>query len=264
MRRRPPSTTQTGRAMPSEPTTSVRTDPISRIVASTDNSIYQIVPAGVAVPESADDLAALVAANDVGLRRPIVARGGGTGTNGQSLTDGLVVDLKQGMQRVLEVDVAERIAVVEPGVVTAALNRRLAPHGLHWAPHTSTINRATVGGMIATDAAGKGSLVHGRAHRHVAALDLFDDLANDPELHLTMRLQPGDMQFVYNHAQLHDRTGFTDAPDPDQRRHLLRLWLSIDGDRALPDCFTQRYGSIEIGNRGGIIVEGTKLHAPLD
>ncbi len=158
--------------MASELTTPVRTDPISRIVASTDNSIYQIVPAGVAAPRSADEVSAIVAENHLGARRPIVARGGGTGTNGQSLTDGLVVDLKQGMQRVLDVDVAERIAVVEPGVVTAALNRRLAPHGLTWAPHTSTINRATVGGMIATDAAGKGSLVHGRAHRHVAALDL--------------------------------------------------------------------------------------------
>ena len=99
---------------------------------------------------------------------------------------------------------------------------------------------------------------------HVEALDMFDRLANDSELHLTMRLQPGDMQFVYNHAQLHDRTGFTDWPDPARRRHLFRLWLSIEGDRELPECFKQRYGSIEIGNRGGIITSGTKLHAPLD
>ena len=99
---------------------------------------------------------------------------------------------------------------------------------------------------------------------HVSALDMFDALANDPELHLTMRLRPGDMQFVYNHSQLYDRTGFADWPDPDKRRHLLRLWLSIEGDRELPDCFTQRYGTIEIGNRGGIITEGTRLHAPLD
>lgn len=99
---------------------------------------------------------------------------------------------------------------------------------------------------------------------HVAALDLFDALANDPTLHMQMRLQPGDMQFVYNHAQLHDRTGFRDWEDPKDRRHLLRLWLSIDGDRPLPDCFRQRYGSIEIGNRGGIITQETRLHAPLD
>ncbi|MGB7205351.1 MAG: TauD/TfdA family dioxygenase [Anderseniella sp.] len=99
---------------------------------------------------------------------------------------------------------------------------------------------------------------------HIEALDLFDKLANDPKLHLTMRLQPGDMQFVYNHSQLHDRTSFTDWPEPDKRRHLFRLWLSVDGDRALPECFKQRYGSIDIGNRGGVITELTQLHAPLD
>lgn len=99
---------------------------------------------------------------------------------------------------------------------------------------------------------------------HIEALNLFDKLANNTDLNLTMRLQAGDMQFVYNHAQLHDRTSFTDWPDSTRRRHLLRLWLSIEGDRELPECFTQRYGSIEIGKRGGIITSGTKLHAPLD
>lgn len=100
--------------------------------------------------------------------------------------------------------------------------------------------------------------------QHIEALDYFDSLANDSELSLGMRLVPGDMQFVYNHSQLHDRTGFLDWPEKTQRRHLMRLWLSPDGDRPLPDCFTQRYGSIEIGNRGGIITQNTKLHAPLD
>jgi hypothetical protein len=100
--------------------------------------------------------------------------------------------------------------------------------------------------------------------KHVEALDLFDALANDPDLHMSMQLQPGDMQFVYNHSQLHDRTGFTDWPVPDKRRHLMRLWLSIPGDRALPEVFKERYGSIEIGNRGGIITANTTLHAPLD
>jgi hypothetical protein len=99
---------------------------------------------------------------------------------------------------------------------------------------------------------------------HIEALDRFDALANDPELCFGMQLQPGDMQFVYNHSQLHDRTGFLDWPDPSQRRHLLRLWLSIKGDRPLPECFKERYGTIEIGNRGGIITNRTRLHAPLD
>lgn len=100
--------------------------------------------------------------------------------------------------------------------------------------------------------------------QHVEALDMFDALANDPELHFGMQLQPGDMQFVYNHTQLHDRTGFVDWPEPSKRRHLLRLWLSLEGDRPLPEVFRQRYGSIEIGNRGGIITAHTRLSAPLD
>lgn len=99
---------------------------------------------------------------------------------------------------------------------------------------------------------------------HVEALDLFDALANDPRLHFGMQLEPGDMQFVYNHAMLHDRTGFRDWPEARQKRHLLRLWLSMAGDRPLPECFKQRYGSIEPGNRGGIITKGTRLNVPLD
>jgi hypothetical protein len=99
--------------------------------------------------------------------------------------------------------------------------------------------------------------------RHIEALDLFDAICNDPQVHLTMMLEKGDMQFVYNHAMLHDRTGFEDWPDPERRRYLLRLWLSIPGDRALPEIFATRFGSVEIGNRGGIVVPGTKQHIPL-
>jgi len=97
---------------------------------------------------------------------------------------------------------------------------------------------------------------------HVEALDLFDRLANDPKLHLSMTLEPGDMQFVYNHGLLHDRTGFEDYEDPALKRHLLRLWLSVPGDRQLPEIFKSRYGTIDIGDRGGIIVKGTSLTIP--
>ena len=89
---------------------------------------------------------------------------------------------------------------------------------------------------------------------HIEALDLFDELANDPDLTLSMQLEPGDIQFVHNHSMLHDRMGFEDWPEPDRRRHLLRLWLSIPGDRPLPECFAERFGSTTIGDRGGIVV----------
>ncbi|MDU8928637.1 TauD/TfdA family dioxygenase [Alisedimentitalea sp. MJ-SS2] len=100
--------------------------------------------------------------------------------------------------------------------------------------------------------------------RQRAALDMFDVLCDDPGMNIQMRLEPGDMQFVYNHSQLHDRTGFTDWPDPAQRRHLFRLWLSMPDDRPLPPVFSERYGSLDIGNRGGIITDQTRLHAPID
>lgn len=100
--------------------------------------------------------------------------------------------------------------------------------------------------------------------KYLEALDMFDALAEDPAMHVRMQLQAGDMQFVYNHSQLHDRTSFVDWPDPSRRRHLLRLWLSAEGDRALPPCFAQRYGTLEPGNRGGIVVGDMPLTAPLD
>ena len=99
---------------------------------------------------------------------------------------------------------------------------------------------------------------------HLQALDMFDELANDPDLNLSMQLEPGDMQFVYNHGLLHDRTGFRDWPDLKNRRHLLRLWLSAPNDRPLPEIFKERFGSIEIGNRGGIAVKGVEPCAPVE
>jgi len=96
------------------------------------------------------------------------------------------------------------------------------------------------------------------------ALDFWDSVVNESEVHLTMDLEPGDMQFVYNHSLLHDRTGFVDHEDPAKRRHLLRLWLSLPGDRPLPPVFAQRYGSVTVGDRGGIMLADTELCVPLD
>jgi hypothetical protein len=98
---------------------------------------------------------------------------------------------------------------------------------------------------------------------HIEALDLFDSLADDPQLNMLMEFRPGDVQLVYNHTLLHDRTGFIDWPEPERRRHLLRLWLAANDARPLPDVFAQRYGTTTVGDRGGVIVKGTRLQAPL-
>jgi hypothetical protein len=99
---------------------------------------------------------------------------------------------------------------------------------------------------------------------HVQALDLFDALCNDPALHFLMRLEHGDVQLVHNQALLHDRTDFTDWPEPERRRHLLRLWLAPADARPLPPVFAQRYGSVTPGARGGVPVRNNgALGAPL-
>jgi Taurine catabolism dioxygenase TauD, TfdA family len=98
----------------------------------------------------------------------------------------------------------------------------------------------------------------------IEALDLLDELANDPKLNLMMDLEPGDIQLVHNHTILHDRTAFEDFPEPERKRHLLRLWLAPSNARNLPDVYTERFGSITPGDRGGVNVEGSKATMQFD
>ncbi|HEY4423155.1 MAG TPA: TauD/TfdA family dioxygenase [Pyrinomonadaceae bacterium] len=98
----------------------------------------------------------------------------------------------------------------------------------------------------------------------IEALDLFDQLANDPKLNLMMELEPGDIQLVHNHTILHDRTAFEDYPEPERKRHLLRLWLAPPGARSLPEVYAERFGSITPGDRGGVVVAGAKPTIPFD
>jgi hypothetical protein len=94
------------------------------------------------------------------------------------------------------------------------------------------------------------------------ALDAFDALAEDPALHFFMEFRSGDVQLVHNHTLLHDRTAFEDWPDPERRRHLLRLWLAPAEARPLPAVFAERYGSVVPGERGGIQLPGLHWVVP--
>ena len=96
------------------------------------------------------------------------------------------------------------------------------------------------------------------------ALNMFDSIANDAAINMEMGFEPGDIQFVHNHTMLHDRTAFEDWEDENKKRHLLRLWLAVPDARPLPEIYAERYGQVTIGDRGGIIVPGSKLNAPLD
>lgn len=95
-----------------------------------------------------------------------------------------------------------------------------------------------------------------------AAIDRLDELAAGMSLEMAFR--PGDMQFIHNHTCLHSRTDFEDWPEPERRRHLLRLWLSPREARELPPVYAQRYGDITPGNRGGIVVKDTVLTFTLE
>lgn len=97
----------------------------------------------------------------------------------------------------------------------------------------------------------------------VAALDALDALAEDPALHFTMALAPGDLQFVHNHRLLHDRTAFDDWAEPARRRYLLRLWLAPDDAQPLPPVYAQRYGNVVPGQRGGVSLPGVVGVMPL-
>lgn len=146
----------------------------ARTVAATDNSIYQVEPSAIVYPRDGKDLQTLVRVvadiDDPSLT--LTARGGGTGTNGQSLNSGLIVDFARHMNRILKIDVEAHTVTVEPGVVLGQLQAALAPHGLSFPPMVSTASRATLGGMVATDASGKGSRRYGKTSDYIAALEL--------------------------------------------------------------------------------------------
>jgi Taurine catabolism dioxygenase TauD, TfdA family len=96
------------------------------------------------------------------------------------------------------------------------------------------------------------------------ALDLLAELAGDPELRLDMDFRPGDIQLLHNHTILHRRSAYEDWPEPERKRHLLRLWLAPPAPRRLPPVFAEVYGAnLTPGERGGIICPETHLHAPL-
>jgi FAD/FMN-containing dehydrogenase/Fe-S oxidoreductase len=158
----------------------------SRLAMATDNSVYQVVPQAVLYPRSADDIAVMLklAQGPEYATLSFFPRGGGTGTNGQSLGGGIIVDLSRHMNQIMEINLEEGWVRAQAGVVKDQLNAYLKPHGYFFSPDLSTSNRATLGGMVNTDASGQGSLVYGKTSDHVlglkAVLENGDLMATEP------------------------------------------------------------------------------------
>ena len=144
----------------------VRFDTVSRALYSTDASVYQIRPAGVAIPKTREDLVRIVEICRK-FRCPVTIRGGGTAQAGQSIGAGLLVDTSKYFNRLLEVNEEERWVRVEPGIVLDELNAQLAPLRLRFAPDISTASRATIGGMMANNSCGARSVLYGKTIDHV-------------------------------------------------------------------------------------------------
>ncbi|UFW47113.1 MULTISPECIES: FAD-binding and (Fe-S)-binding domain-containing protein [Bradyrhizobium] len=158
------------RRLRSEMTGDVLFDPFSRGRYATDASFYQIMPAGVVVPKTMDEaLRALAIARDEG--RKVTPRGGGTSQCGQTVNDGLVVDLSKHLNRILSLDVEGRTCVVEPGIVLDDLNRQLKKHGLWFPVDVSTASRATIGGMAGNNSCGGRSLRYGTMRDNTLSME---------------------------------------------------------------------------------------------
>lgn len=161
----------------------ISTDYATRSVLATDNSIYQRLPQAAVFPRNEADVQKLAHLLGQKAYQKVVisARGGGTGTNGQSLSDGIIVDLSRHMNQILEINPEQAWVRVQAGVVKDQLNAALKPYGLFFAPELSTSNRATIGGMINTDASGQGSCTYGKTRDHV--IELHTVLLGGQEIH---------------------------------------------------------------------------------
>ncbi|MDR1354823.1 MAG: FAD-binding protein [Propionibacteriaceae bacterium] len=144
---------------------------IVRAYYSSDSSIYRVVPTAVAQPRTTDELLRVVrAALKVGM--PITGRGAGTSLCGNSITNGLVIDMGRHLNKVLAIDPITQTAVVQPGVVHSALQDAAKPYGLRFGPDPATADRCAIGGMIGNNACGARALGYGRTADNVVALQV--------------------------------------------------------------------------------------------
>ncbi len=150
----------------------VRFDKVSRGIYSTDGSVYQIMPAGVVIPRTGEDvISTLRICREHGVS--ITARGGGTSQSGQAVGAGVQIDFSKYMRRILEFDADAATVVVEPGIVVDELNKELKLHGLQLPIDLSTASRATIGGMIANNSSGTRSIIYGTTMNYVLELEVL-------------------------------------------------------------------------------------------
>ena len=150
----------------------IRTDQYSRILYSTDASMYQVMPYGVLLPKSTDDVQAAV---ELAAERriPILPRTGGSSLAGQAVNEALIIDMSRHLDSIVELNEEEKWVRVEPGLVLDELNLYLRDFGLHFGPDPASSNRACMGGIVANNSTGSHSIVYGMAADHVLEMNLL-------------------------------------------------------------------------------------------
>ena len=147
-----------------------RADHITRILYSTDASIYQIMPIGVTWPRDMDEVTGVVEiARKHGI--PVLPRGGGSSLAGQAIGNALILDFSRYMDQVLDFNPEENSVSVQPGVVLGPLNKRLSNHGLTFGPDPASADRATLGGILGNNSTGAHSILYGMAHDHLLSAE---------------------------------------------------------------------------------------------
>src|SRR5260221_237043 len=147
----------------------VALDNLTRQLYTTDASIYQVEPIGVAFPRNAQQAGSVIrAAVDAGIS--IIPRGAGTGLVGGAIGDGLVVEFARHNHRITELNLEKRTVRVGAGVVLDQLNGFLRPYGFCFGPDVATSSRATLGGMIANNSSGARAPIYGTTADHVVSL----------------------------------------------------------------------------------------------
>ena len=144
----------------------LRSDTYSKILYSTDASIYQKMPLGVYLPRSVEDVHAAVelAAE---YKIPLLPRTGGSSLVGQAVNEAVVIDMTRYLDQVLELNSEEMWVRVQPGLVLDELNLYLKPHGLQFGPDPASSNRAAMGGIVANNSTGAHSILYGMTADHV-------------------------------------------------------------------------------------------------
>ncbi|PWW04018.1 FAD/FMN-containing dehydrogenase [Hoeflea marina] len=223
-------------------------DRFSRGRYATDASIYQVMPTGVVIPSCIEDIeCALAAAREDGVA--LTMRGGGTSQCGQTVNSGLIVDTSRHLDAIIELDVAGRRAVVEPGIVLDDLNRRLKPHGLWFPVDVSTASRATIGGMAANNSCGSRSLRYGTMRDNTLSIDAL--LAGGARAHFGPLAQTGADAGIADLAESLLALGRAEADEI--LRRFPKVQRRVGGynlDALLPDADPVNLAHILVGSEG--------------